>query len=245
MSAVSLFSYDFEDADVSAVARRLIELGREPCQKTFLVVTANVDHLVHLQENTRFVAAYRFAGLRLVDGFPLAIYSRLRGRPIRRVPGSDLIVEVFKLFSPLYDRPFFVLPNAETGERIATMLCAVGFTNPDFGIYIPEFGFEKSDTLTTNMLTEIDRAKPTHLIMAVGAPKSEVWVHENSERIGAVVALCVGAGVEFLAGTKRRAPVWMRNSGLEWMWRVGGDPRRLLKRYAVGAAKILSFLLFR
>ena len=69
------------------------------------------------------------------------------------------------------------------------------------------------------------------LVVGLGAPKQELWVHRHQPHIEANVALCVGATLDFLAGHKRRSPVWMRKVGLEWLHRVASEPRRLLRRY--------------
>jgi N-acetylglucosaminyldiphosphoundecaprenol N-acetyl-beta-D-mannosaminyltransferase len=65
----------------------------------------------------------------------------------------------------------------------------------------------------------------------LGAPKQELWVHAHANCLQAKVALCLGATIDFLAGEKRRAPRWMRRVGLEWLHRLGTEPRRLSKRY--------------
>jgi len=73
----------------------------------------------------------------------------------------------------------------------------------------------------------------THLFFGLGAPKSEVWIHENRHLLGDTYALAVGASLDFYVGLRKRAPIWMRNYGLEWSWRVMMEPRRLFKRYFV------------
>jgi N-acetylglucosaminyldiphosphoundecaprenol N-acetyl-beta-D-mannosaminyltransferase len=74
--------------------------------------------------------------------------------------------------------------------------------------------------------------RPDILVVGLGAPKQELWLHQHRQRIAAPVALAVGATIDFLAGEKARAPVWMRRVGLEWLHRLGSEPRRLCKRYA-------------
>jgi N-acetylglucosaminyldiphosphoundecaprenol N-acetyl-beta-D-mannosaminyltransferase len=73
------------------------------------------------------------------------------------------------------------------------------------------------------------------LIVGLGAPKQELWVHKYRQRLAAKVALCVGATIDFLAGERSRAPLWMRSAGLEWLYRVASEPRRLAVRYAKDA----------
>lgn len=71
----------------------------------------------------------------------------------------------------------------------------------------------------------------THLFVGLGAPKSEIWVHEHRDLLGDVYALAVGASLDFHVGLRQRAPAWMRRLGCEWLWRMLSEPRRLLPRY--------------
>jgi N-acetylglucosaminyldiphosphoundecaprenol N-acetyl-beta-D-mannosaminyltransferase len=70
------------------------------------------------------------------------------------------------------------------------------------------------------------------LVIGLGAPKQELWVHRHQHELQAKVALCVGATIDFLAGHRRRSPLWMQRAGLEWLHRVMSEPRRLAARYA-------------
>jgi N-acetylglucosaminyldiphosphoundecaprenol N-acetyl-beta-D-mannosaminyltransferase len=76
------------------------------------------------------------------------------------------------------------------------------------------------------------------LVVGLGAPKQELWVAANRERIAAPVALCVGATIDFLAGEKARAPVWMRRVGIESVHRLASEPRRLARRYLRDAVQL-------
>jgi N-acetylglucosaminyldiphosphoundecaprenol N-acetyl-beta-D-mannosaminyltransferase len=100
------------------------------------------------------------------------------------------------------------------------------------GTYSPPLGFENDDAETARILIAIAAAAPDLLVVGLGAPKQELWVHRHHRQLSANVALCVGATIDFLAGKKRRSPVWMRRAGLEWAHRVMVEPRRLAGRYA-------------
>jgi N-acetylglucosaminyldiphosphoundecaprenol N-acetyl-beta-D-mannosaminyltransferase len=93
-------------------------------------------------------------------------------------------------------------------------------------------GFERDDAENAKILNLIEAAAPDVLVVGLGAPKQELWVHSHRQQIAAPVALCVGATIDFLAGEKRRAPRWMQRTGLEWLHRCASEPRRLAKRYA-------------
>jgi N-acetylglucosaminyldiphosphoundecaprenol N-acetyl-beta-D-mannosaminyltransferase len=95
----------------------------------------------------------------------------------------------------------------------------------------PPLGFERSVAENERILANVATARPDVLIVGLGAPKQELWVHRHRGAIRAKVALCVGATIDFLAGEKRRAPIWMRRSGLEWVHRVATEPKRLSGRY--------------
>jgi N-acetylglucosaminyldiphosphoundecaprenol N-acetyl-beta-D-mannosaminyltransferase len=99
------------------------------------------------------------------------------------------------------------------------------------GTLSPPLGFERDAAENDRILTVIARARPDLLLVGLGAPKQELWVHEHAVRLDAKVALCVGATIDFLAGEKQRAPRWMRRFGLEWLHRLSTEPGRLLKRY--------------
>jgi N-acetylglucosaminyldiphosphoundecaprenol N-acetyl-beta-D-mannosaminyltransferase len=81
----------------------------------------------------------------------------------------------------------------------------------------------------------VHERQTTHLLLGVGAPRSEIWADRYRDELGDCYVLSVGAGLEFFAQTKRRAPSWMRRVGLEWLWRLGQDPRRLWRRYLIGS----------
>ena len=100
------------------------------------------------------------------------------------------------------------------------------------GTYCPPLGFEHDAAENAKILELIAAGHPDVLVVGLGAPKQELWVHRHRQQIQATVALCVGATIDFLAEHKRRAPLWMQKSGLEWLHRVATEPRRLLTRYA-------------
>ena len=99
------------------------------------------------------------------------------------------------------------------------------------GTYSPPLGFEKDPKQNQSILQMVATAKPDVLIVGLGAPKQELWVHAHRDQITAPVALCVGAAIDFLAGEKPRAPRWVRRLGFEWLHRLASEPRRLAFRY--------------
>lgn len=196
------------------------------------VVTPNVDHVVMFQHRSDFQAAYANASLVLADGLPLVVASRLVGKSIpERVAGSDLVPRLFAdVREPLHVFLLGAAPGVaeQAAQRIERQWAKVNVV----GTYAPPMGFENDSAENERILAAVAAAKPDLVILGLGAPKQELWINRYCGRLEAKVALCAGATIDFLAGHRRRSPVWMRKAGLEWLHRVASEPRRLAGRYA-------------
>jgi N-acetylglucosaminyldiphosphoundecaprenol N-acetyl-beta-D-mannosaminyltransferase len=208
--------------------------GPRPCQ---FVVTPNADHALILQENPRLRSAYRDAALVIADGWPVVLASRLLGRPLaERVTGSDLVPSVFAAASPRDPIRVYLLGAAPGVAERASRVIEQRYPGVRVvGAYGPPFGFERDAAENDRILERINAACAELLLVGLGAPKQELWVHTHRERIDAAVALCIGATIDFLAGEKARAPWIMQRLGLEWFHRAMTEPRRLVPRYARNA----------
>jgi len=198
-----------------------------------LLVTTNIDHISHLVRNTRFRSAYDGAWMATADGMPVFLYARLRGSAVsERVTGADLSTALLDRMSPEC-RPFFVVGCEEAGVRLRQVLIRRGFAADAIASICPEFGFENDPHSSGVLASAILNHGTTHLFFGLGAPKSEIWIHEHRRALGDTYALAVGASLDFYVGLRRRAPIWMRRCGLEWAWRVLSEPKRLFRRYFV------------
>lgn len=231
---IELLGIDIDPLSMDQAVRQIlawVERGEPRCK---YVVTPNVDHVVLLQHHAGLQAAYRQAGMILADGAPVIWASRLLKQPLPgRVAGSDLVPALFDAADD--DRPLRVfLLGAAPGvaDRAAANMHRRWPGVQVVGTYSPPLGFEKDDAQNRDILARIAAAEPDLLIVGLGAPKQELWVHQHHAQISARAALCVGATIDFLAGEKSRAPIWMRELGLEWLHRVLSEPRRLAARYA-------------
>ncbi len=214
--------------------RHWIEGNHPRCR---YVVTPNVDHAVLLQEHPGLRQAYQSADMILADGHPIVWASRLLRQPLpERVPGSELVPELFDAFNPTGQLRVFLLGAAVGVAAKAAQQMKRQWPNVQtVGVYSPPLGFEHDPAESNYILGRIALCRPDIVVVGLGAPKQEVWVHQYRDQIQAKAALCVGATIDFLAGEKRRAPVWMQRSGIEWMHRMCSEPKRLVKRYAKDA----------
>lgn len=199
------------------------------------VVTPNIDHIVLLNERNDFRDAYVGASLTLADGWPVVTVSRWLGCSIpETVPGSDLVPDLFDSFSAMKDGrvKVFLLGAApgvaeKAARRIAESWCGIEIC----GVYSPSFGFEHDASENERICQRIRESQADLLVIGLGAPKQELWISKYANRLPVKVALCVGATIDFLAGEKQRAPMWVRRMRLEWLHRLVSEPRRLGRRY--------------
>jgi N-acetylglucosaminyldiphosphoundecaprenol N-acetyl-beta-D-mannosaminyltransferase len=196
------------------------------------VFTPNVDHVVQAENDARFRAAYNDVSLSLVDGMPLLWASRLLKTPLpEKVSGSDLIMPLMRRAAERGYRVYFLggAPGAAelAQQKLEQELPALRIVGIDSGRIDVNGGPE----VQRPILDRIAAAEPDLLLVALGAPKQELWSHEQRAGLGSAVAVGVGASLDFIAGAQRRAPRWMSESGLEWAYRLAQDPKRMASRY--------------
>lgn len=240
--AVDLVVHWLQELSVKAPDRR----AQLPCK---YVVTPNLDHTVILRSNEQLRAAYKDAALVLADGMPLIWASRITRRPLpERVAGSDLGPGVLAA-APPGCRVFFLGASEESSlgavRRVRQLYPQVEIA----GRISPPLGFEKSKDWSDKITHAVQDSGAQLILVGLGAPKQEIWVHRHRQQLTGTVALCIGATIDFLSGEKPRAPAWAQRSGLEWVHRMLSDPKRLVGRYARDAmyfpALLLQDLLYR
>ncbi|MCH8830770.1 MAG: WecB/TagA/CpsF family glycosyltransferase [Planctomycetes bacterium] len=231
---VCLFGVKIDAVRMPEAVAQLMDWIQSEDARHRYVVTPNVDHAVMLAEHEELRAAYAEADLVLADGMPVVLASRLLRKPLpERVTGADLVPALFSAADEHRPLTAFLLGAAAgVGEQAAAHIHERWPAVQIVGTYSPPFGFEKDDAENETILCQIEAVKPDVLIVGLGAPKQELWVHRHQEKIAARVSLCVGATIDFLAGNVARAPIWMQKAGLEWCYRLISEPRRLFTRYA-------------
>lgn len=234
--SVKLFGIQIDCLDKNQAVSHLFDLISESPRRCHYVVTPNTDHIVKLNEDIAFKAAYDQASVILADGRPLVMVSRWLGKALPSVvPGSDLVPAIFEA-SVKRQQPITVfLLGAGPGVADKAARAIEGQWGSHVkivGTHCPDLGFEKSPAVCDEIIEIINQAQPDVLVLGLGAPKQELWIHQHHQRIKAGVALCVGATIDFLAGEKKRAPQWVQACSMEWAYRVYQEPKRLAGRYA-------------
>lgn len=230
------------DLSMDEVIQRIENLARE--KKKSYIVPINVDVVLKIENNGKLKEVVSNAEMVLVDGKPLIWISGLLGRPVKhKISGSDLVPA---LCASIAGKGYtlFILGGKEGVAEQARMNMEKKYPGIQvIGTYAPPFGFEKNSVELRKINDMLNEKKPDILIACLGCPKQELWVYDNFTQYGATVSICAGATVDFMAGTKKRAPRWMRNVGLEWFFRFLQEPKRMFKRYFIDDIKILKLMI--
>jgi N-acetylglucosaminyldiphosphoundecaprenol N-acetyl-beta-D-mannosaminyltransferase len=211
--------------------------------KSHQIVTVNLDFVAIARRDHGFRDTLNAADLAVADGMPLVWISRLGDQPVpQRLTGVDLVGECCRVALET-DTSVFLLGAApgvadtaadELRRRFPGLRVA--------GVYAPPFG-PLSDEENERIIQIIRAARPDFLFVALGAPQQDVWIRNNLDRLDVPVCMGIGCVLDLLAGVVSRAPNWMQEAGLEWLFRLAQEPARLWRRYIVDDAPVLVWLL--
>lgn len=202
------------------------------------ICLSNVHTTVMSQKDEEYRKVQNSAFLALPDGSPLSLVQRLRGyRMAEQVAGPDLMPALWKATEHTELSHYFYGSTKETIEALEKKLKKDYPGLKIAGMEAPPFRplTEEEDA---QAVARINESGADIVWVGLGAPKQEKWMYEHRDRVNALM-LGVGAGFDFHAGTVKRAPAWMRNHYLEWLYRLIQDPKRLWKRYVQTNGKFL------
>ncbi|HEX5235962.1 MAG TPA: WecB/TagA/CpsF family glycosyltransferase [Silvibacterium sp.] len=200
-----------------------------------LIMGPNAQLVTLAARQPRFASALRSASLSVPDGVSIVLAARLLHQPVpERVTGGDLMERLCIEAARHNLSVFFLggLPGAaeQTARKFER-------NHPGFrtaGTCCPPVGFENDPVECARIREQISAAQPDLLCVAFGAPRQELWMAENCPTLPIGAAISVGAALDTQSGLRRRAPQWTHRLGLEWLYRLASEPRRLWRRYLIG-----------
>jgi exopolysaccharide biosynthesis WecB/TagA/CpsF family protein len=203
------------------------------------VVTPNVDHIVRLHHDPSLASAYEASTLCVCDSQILRILARLSGTRLELVRGSDLTAAIFQ---KVIDDGDIIAVVGSTAAQVAELKKQLPRVN--FSHYEPPMNLRRNAAARQAAAQFVVSSGARFTLIAVGSPQQEMIAHEislNKDAQG--MALCIGAGLDFVTGSQKRAPKVLQSAGLEWAHRLASDPRRLWKRYLVDGLRIVPIYL--
>lgn len=214
------------------------------------VATLNVDFAVNTLSwglkrirHPELLDVLRKADLVTADGMPIVWTSKLLGAPLKeRVTGADLVPMLAEAAAKYKKSIYFLGGRGDVGRQAADLLKGL---YPDLtiaGVNSPFVHIEGQDLLWAEdedlpIVEHINSSGADILLIGFGNPKQELWFHRNRNRLKVPVSIGIGGTYEFITGSVVRAPEWMQRAGLEWVFRIIQDPKRLWKRYFLGFFK--------
>ncbi|HEX7502844.1 MAG TPA: WecB/TagA/CpsF family glycosyltransferase [Acidobacteriota bacterium] len=208
------------------------------------LITANVDQLVANCKESALRSIYQNAVLVMADGVPLLWAARLLKRPLReRINGTDLMEKICAL-AARKNFPVFLLGGPEGVAAQAAVRLQERYPGlPIAGAYFPYHGFEKDEVENEKICSLLAEKKPAVLFTSLGFPKGVQWIARHQAGCFVPLAIEVGASFSFISGHLKRAPRWLQERGLEWLWRLMLEPKRLWKRYLLRDMPFFYYLL--
>lgn len=203
------------------------------------VITPNVDQIVRIEKDSYFKEICNNAELLLVDGHPLMWIAKWYGSPFKeKICGSDLVPCLCDLAAKKGYKVFLLGAADGVATKAATVLeneypgiCIAG-------TYSPPYGFEKDEVELKKINSMLLESNADLLFVGMGVPKQDIFIYENMKKYKIPMSFSIGATIDFIAGEQKRAPKWMTNHGLEWLYRLFSDPKRMFKRYIIDDMKI-------
>jgi N-acetylglucosaminyldiphosphoundecaprenol N-acetyl-beta-D-mannosaminyltransferase len=225
----------------SDAAGRLIECAQ--LSQPEFVVTANAQHLVLLENDPHFREIYANAAFVLADGASLLLGARLLRKKLSgRVTGIELFYELCARAASRGLSVFLLGGRPGSAKRAAEKLRKTHPALRIAGVCCPPLGFENDELQMREVARAVRDAQPNILFVAFGAPKQEYWIYNNHKNIGVPLSIGVGGAFEMFAGVVPRAPLWMQKAGLEWVFRLIIEPRRMWRRYLIGNLQFMGII---
>ena len=205
------------------------------------IIEPNVDQIVRFEWDDYLKKICRECELILVDGHPLIWIANLYHRPFQeKICGSDLVPILCKMANEKGYSIFLLGAAPGVADIAAANLKKVYPKLKVAGTYSPPIGFEKSVDEIEKINQILLKSEADMLFVGMGVPKQEIFIYENMHKYQIPMSFSVGGTIDFIAGVQKRAPVWMRKTGLEWLYRFICNPKRMFKRYFIDDLKIFK-----
>lgn len=206
--------------------------------------TVNVDHLILAQNNMDFNNVMQKADIIVADGMPIVWYSKIIKKPLpERVTGVDLSYSLCEKSAKYNFKMFFLGAKPEVSLNAQKN---IEEKYPDVNIvgrYSPSREEMDNEDLSKEIVNMINESGANVLLVALGAPRQEMWISKYMPYLKTNINIGVGATLDFMAGSVKRAPVYLQKLGLEWFYRLCSEPKRMFKRYIINDSYFIILII--
>lgn len=206
-------------------------IGAARAGRGFTLFTLNLDHLVKRRADAAFRAAYARATFVTADGAPVVRLTRIGAPNMRRTTGADLVMPLCAA-AAASGVPMYVFGATQSSLDMAAQVLSARFPGLRIaGAEAPPFDFDPLSDAADAAAGRIAASGAGIALLALGAPRQELFADRAFARHPGIGFLCIGAALDFISGEQARAPKFFQSAGLEWLWRLACNPRRLGARY--------------
>ena len=217
-------------------------LSEIPIKQKCVINTVNANSYCEAKKDMEFKKALISSDILLPDGISMVIAAKLLTRTVvKKIAGADIHHFLLSKANANNQKVFY-LGASENTLQLITKKLQLEFPTIEVASYSPPYKTIFSEEDNAIMLLKINTFKPNVLFVGMTAPKQEKWVHAHKEKIEANIIVAIGAVFDFYAGTVKRAPQWMIAAGLEWLYRLVKEPRRMWRRYLIGNTKFCWYV---
>jgi len=208
-----------------------------------LINTLNAHSFNTVLSDVEFHKALNDCDVLLPDGISIVWAIRLlTGEKLHKIAGADLFKYEMERINILGGKCFFLGSTDESLTKIRIRAIAE-YPNVKVFCYSPPFKSKFSLEESRTMIDAVNAVEPDVLFLGMTAPKQEKWAYENFDQLVVDHICCIGAVLDFYAGTIKRAPDWVIQIGFEWFYRLIKEPRRMWRRYLIGNTKFIGSVL--
>ena len=201
-------------------------------------VVLNAAKVVELERSPALADVVRRCDLVNADGVSVVWASRLLGRPLpERVSGIDLMERLVATAAEDGRTVYLLGARPEVVARTVEVFQA---RHPNLRVAGSHHGYWTDDQ---EIILRVRQAAPDYLLVGIPSPRKEFWLSANLQSLGVPFAMGVGGAFDVMAGVRRRAPRWACEHGLEWLWRLAQEPRRMWRRYLIGNSLFIALVL--
>ena len=208
-------------------------------KKKLLINTINAHSFNLALENSDFKKALLSSNVLLPDGVGIILAELfINYRKIKKIAGEDIFKFEMQRLNACSGNCFFLGSSEDVLNKMVKR-AGIDYPNIEIATYSPPYKTHFSTQDTEKMLDEVNASYSNVVFVGMTAPKQELWAHQNFNKINANRVICIGAVFDFYAETIKRAPKWMIFLGLEWIYRLLREPKRMWRRYLIGNVRFL------
>ena len=221
---VKIFGVEIDNLTLDEIGEKTKKLVSTSNKNCNLIVAPNVEFIMQAQKDREFFDILKSAKLATPDSIGVILAGKKQKKPFKeRIPGQSYLRKVFEVGEKEGWTFYLLGGEGEVAKKAKQHLETL---YPKTKIVGYHEGFFADDS-EEKVIEEINSLKPNVLFVAMGAPIQEKWIYENRNKLKVDIAAGQGGTFDYEAGTVKRAPVWMQKCGIEWLWRLIKEPKRI------------------